>query len=49
MAQSNILNNTAMALIKLMETEGMNWTKPWKTTTMNNGQPISIYKKEYNG
>ena len=44
-----ILNNTAMALIKLMETEGMNWTKPWKTTTMNNGQPISIYKKEYNG
>ncbi len=49
MAKSNILNNTAMALIKLMETEGMNWTKPWKTTTMNNGQPISIYKKEYNG
>ena len=49
MAQSNILNNTAMALIKLMETEGMNWTKPWKTTTMNNGQPISIRKREYNG
>jgi len=49
MAKSDILNNTAMALIKLMETEGMNWTKPWKTTTMNNGQPISIRKREYNG
>ena len=49
MAKSNILETTANKLIKLMETEGMNWTKPWKTSTMNNGQPISIYKKEYNG
>ena len=49
MAKSNILEATANKLIKLMETEGMNWTKPWKTSTMNNGQPISIYKKEYNG
>ena len=49
MAKSNILETTANKLIKLMESEGMNWTKPWKTTTMNNGQPISIYKKEYNG
>jgi antirestriction protein ArdC len=49
MAQSDILNTTAIRLIKLMETEGMNWTKPWTTTTKNNGQPISIYKKDYKG
>jgi antirestriction protein ArdC len=49
MAQSDILNTTAITLIKLMETEGMNWTKPWTTTTKNNGQPISIRKREYNG
>ena len=47
--QSTILNQISSTVIKLMETEGVNWTKPWKTVTKNNGQPISIYKKEYSG
>ena len=46
MAQSNILNEIANKVIKLMESEGINWSKPWKTTTKNNGQPISIYKQD---
>ena len=49
MAQSNILNEIANKVIKLMESEGINWSKPWKTTTKNNGQPISIYKQDYKG
>ena len=49
MAQSNILTEIANKVIKLMETEGTNWTKPWTTTTKNNGQPISIYKQDYKG
>lgn len=49
MAQTTILNDIAAKVIKLMETEGMNWTKPWTTTTKNNGQPTSIYKQNYKG
>ena len=49
MAQTTILNDIAAKVIKLMETEGMNWTKPWTTTTKNNGQPTSIYKQDYKG
>lgn len=49
MAQSNILTEIANKVIKLMETEGTNWTKPWTTTTRNNGQPVSIYKQDYKG
>lgn len=49
MAQSNILEVVANKVIKLMETEGMDWSKSWTTTTKNNGQPISIYKKDYKG
>lgn len=49
MSKSEILTDIANSVIKLMETEGVNWTKPWTTTTKNHGQPISIYKKEYSG
>lgn len=46
---TQLLNETAMTVINLMETEGVNWSKPWVNTTRKNGQPISIYKREYSG
>lgn len=46
---NELLTQIASKVIKLMETEGMNWSKPWITKTKNEGQPISIYKKNYRG